>query len=182
MKNTLIDKGEDNQKEEINVFDDVIKRISPKLKGITKKLNRYHSFIDDDDLFQEALIYLWNNLNTGKLIGKTDSYVLQGCYFHLRNYLRKVRDKFEQVSLYDFIDEDGNLFLDVLSTNRLENFEKEENEILQDDNLTEREKKVLAFLLEGLTLREIGEKIGVSHVMVVKIKKNLRKKLSGYQN
>ncbi len=182
MKNTLIDKGEDNQKEEINVFDDVIKRISPKLKGITRKLNGYCSFIDDDDLFQEALIHLWNNFNAGELIDKTDSYVLQGCYFHLRNYLRKVKDKFEQVSLDNFIDEDGNLFLDVLSTNRLENFEEEENEILQDDNLTGREKEVLAFLLEGLTLREIGEKIGVSHVMVVKIKKKLRRKLSGYQN
>ncbi len=86
------------------------------------------------------------------------------------------------MSLDNFIDEDGNLFLDVLSNNRLENFDKEENEILQDDNLTEREKEVLAFLLEGLTLREIGEKIGVSHVMVVKIKKTLRRKLSGYQN
>ncbi len=72
MENTLIDKGEDNQKGEINVFDDVLKRISPKLKRITKKLDGYYSFIDDDDLFQEALIYLWNNFNAGKLIDKTD--------------------------------------------------------------------------------------------------------------
>ncbi len=39
MKNTLIDKVKDNQKEEINAFDDVIKRISPKLKGKEKDDN-----------------------------------------------------------------------------------------------------------------------------------------------
>ena len=42
--------------------------------------------------------------------------------------------------------------------------------------LNKREKKVLFLSLEGLTKREIGKRLGVSHVMVMKIEKGLRTK------
>lgn len=159
-------------------FENIIQRVSPKLKSIARNLNGHHAFGDDEDLFQEALIYLWNNSRTGKWNDKTDSYILQGCYFFLKNYLRKTEDKFKQVSLHDLTDEEAGLFSDARPANGMES--SGVDEILHDDYLTEREKKVLAFLSEGLTLRAIGEKIGVSHVMIIKIKGNLRRKLSGY--
>ncbi|MEW6482083.1 MAG: LuxR C-terminal-related transcriptional regulator [bacterium] len=46
--------------------------------------------------------------------------------------------------------------------------------------LTQREREVANFLKEGYTLREIGKKLGISHVSVLnkeKIKKNLLDKM-----
>lgn len=159
-------------------FENIIQRVSPKLKSIARNLNGRHSFIDEEDLFQEALIYLWNNSSAGKWNDKTDSYILQGCYFYLKNYLRKTEDKFKQVSLHDLTDEEAGLFSDARLINGMESSEVEE--MLQGGGLTKREKQVLAFLSEGLTVRAIGKKIGVSHVMIIKIKGTLRRKLSGY--
>ena len=73
-------------------FDVLMKRISPTLQRITQKLNGHFTFMDHEDLFQEALLHLWTDFQNGSLSDKTDSYVLQGCYYHLKNYIRKVQD------------------------------------------------------------------------------------------
>jgi len=164
------------------VFEELVKRLSPKLKRITYKLNGHFSFFNDEDLYQEALINLWQDFCLGKLDNKTDSYILQGCYFHLKNYIRKARDKANLVSLNAMIEEEGRNLEEILC---LENPEPcladLENKILmgqiQNNGLTQREKEIFYLSLEGVTIREIGKKLGISHVMVVKIKKNLRKKL-----
>ena len=49
-------------------------------------------------------------------------------------------------------------------------------EVIQNNGLTGREKALLPFFAEGLTLRQIGKKIGVSHVAVLKIREAIRKK------
>jgi DNA-binding CsgD family transcriptional regulator len=41
---------------------------------------------------------------------------------------------------------------------------------------TQREKDVLSYFLEGMSMREIGRKIGVSHVMVLKIRNKIKDK------
>ena len=74
-------------------FEVLIKRVSPTLKRITYRLNGHFSFFNDEDLFQEALIHLWEDYQKGKIQDKTDSYILQGCHFHLKNYLRKMKPK-----------------------------------------------------------------------------------------
>ncbi len=43
----------------VATFEHLIRRISPTLKRITHCLNGHHSFFDDKDLYQEALIHLW---------------------------------------------------------------------------------------------------------------------------
>jgi DNA-directed RNA polymerase specialized sigma subunit len=57
--------------------------------------------------------------------------------------------------------------------------------------MSDREKKVLTFCLEGLTTREIGKQLGISHVSVVKIRNKLKGRYielngavrgAGYQN
>jgi RNA polymerase sigma factor (sigma-70 family) len=175
-------------------FEDLVGKLSPTLRRITHKLNGHFSFFDEDDLFQEALEHLWRAFNDGKLTAKTESYVLQGCYFHLKNYLRKTLDKTRALSLEQLMsEEDGWIerslgkedpaIEEALDTSDI-------SEAAKKCNLSERELKVMKLGMDGRTTREIGDKLGVSHVMVVKIIKNIRKKFrtskyftgTGYQN
>ncbi len=172
-------------------FEDIVKKLSPTLRRITHKLNGHFSFFDDDDLFQEALEHLWVTFQQGRLKDKTDSYILQGCYFHLKNYLRKTIDKASLTSLNELIDEEGGTLEDLLvyeDSALTENVDiRSLLESSRAKGLTERELSILSFCLEGFTVREIGKRLGVSHVMVVKLKNKIRNKWardkkSGYQN
>lgn len=164
-------------------FNEVVNRISPKLKGITHKLNGRFTFFNEDDLYQEAMIHLWFAFRDGKLLNKNDSYILQGCNFHLRNYIRKTCDKAKLVSLENYIYGEGESFdlNNVLSVEYSEsNFENIDSKLLEDaiinNGLTEREKQVFRSSLDGLTTREIGSRLGISHVMVVKLRKKIKDK------
>jgi RNA polymerase sigma factor (sigma-70 family) len=170
-------------------FEDLIKKFSLKLKRITYKLNGHFSFFNDEDLYQEALIHLWLDFKKGRLSDKTDSYILQGCYFHLKNYIRKNYDKANLISLENITNEEGEVFAldNILS---LENphscFEiincKMLIEKINNNGLTEREKEVFCLALEGLTTREIGSKLGISHVRVVKLRAKIKDKCRKYKD
>src|SRR3989338_3784826 len=162
-------------------FEGLVKKLSPTLKRITYKLNGHFSFFNDEDLFQEALLHLWLDFQAGKLDDKTDSYILQGCYFHLKNYLRKTQSKARLISLDSFADEDNAALEEILSLdNKGSCFDYLDNKMLvediQNNGLTEREREVLSLCLEGMTVREIGERLGISHVRVVKLKNRIRAK------
>jgi RNA polymerase sigma factor (sigma-70 family) len=161
-------------------FEVLVKRISPTLKRITRRLNGHHSFFDDEDLYQEALGHLWNAHTRGVLTDKTDSYILQGCYFHLKNYLRKTQDGVPIISLNTTFSEDGMALEELLAAegdDALDYLEsKLQVETLGDRYLTEREKQVLELFLEGMSTREIGRRVGVSHVMVLKIRNKIKEK------
>lgn len=161
-------------------FEGVVRRLSPTLKRITKKLNGHHSFFDDDDLYQEALSHLWIAHNKGSIDDKTDSYILQGCYYHLKNYLRKVREHGIFLSLSNPVGEDGIYFEDFLVSENIKTLDyiegKLEVESLEEQCLSKRECEVLSCFLEGMSMREIGSRLGISHVMVLKIKNKIRDK------
>jgi RNA polymerase sigma factor (sigma-70 family) len=161
-------------------FEALMRRLTPTLKKIAYKLNVPFSFVDDQDLFQEALIHLWTHFSSGDLDDKTDSYILQGCYFHLKNYLRKVQEPCAMVSLGQPGDEDGTSSEDVLDTRSLLCYDEVEGnleiEAMEESGITQREKTVLLFTLEGMTTREIGKKLGISHVSVVKIRNRIKEK------
>lgn len=166
-------------------FEKVVEKITPTLKRITQKLNIRFSFVDEEDLFQEALLHLWTDFKEGKLQNKTDSYILQGCFFHLKNYLRKTREKANLINLGTPINEEGSTLEERLPSEDSKScFENIENKMLieeiRDNGLTRREKEVLSFCLEGLTVREIGRKLGVSHVRVIKLRDNIRRKSHRY--
>jgi len=169
-------------------FEELTKKLSPTVKRITYKLNgRYRSF-SHDDLYQEALLHLWNDFNAGKLEDKTDSYILQGCYFYLKNYIRKVNERPNVISL-DMAVGDGEdvsleeiLYLKFATQEDCRNFlhVKFLAEAIQNNGFSSREKRILMFLKEGLTTRDIGKRIGVSHVSVVKMVAKIRGKCKAY--
>lgn len=159
-------------------FEWLVQKLSPTLKRITRKLNGHFTFMDDQDLYQEALIHLWSHFRRGELDDKTDSYILQGCYFHLKNYIRKVQDNATLLSLSSIMDEDH--LEEILIANDVASHDYVEGilqiEAMEASGISQREKDVLFFCLEGMTTREIGKKLGISHVSVVKIRNRIRER------
>ncbi len=175
-------------------FEEMVDRLSPTLKRITYKLNGHFTYFDDDDLFQEALEHLWLAFRNGSLSDKTDSYVLQGCYFHLKNHIRKMMDRAKLMSLNAIMDEDDTKLEDFLAVKDTHFDEAVEKSFIEEspaiNSLSAREKEVINLSLKGMTVREMGKQMGISHVMVVKIKKSIKDKCkelrggkrTGYQN
>lgn len=165
-------------------FEAMVYRISPTLKRITKKLNGTHSYFDDEDLYQEALMNLWSHYKKGSLIDKTDSYILQGCYFHLRNHLRKSAEKVSLISLHEPLNKEGPALEELIMAENTVSSENADSMIdidtMEQKLLTGRERQVLEFSMGGMTMREIGSKLGISHVMVLKIKNRIREKYLKY--
>jgi RNA polymerase sigma factor (sigma-70 family) len=161
-------------------FDILIKRVSPTLQRITQKLNGRFSFMDHDDLFQEAVLRLWIDFQGGRLEAKTDSYILQGCYFHLKNYIRKMQGSATVVSLNSMIDEESGRLEELIEADEVDAIDyvdgKMQVEALLAEGVSDRERDVLAFSMEGMTTREIGEKLGISHVAVVKVRNRIRER------
>ncbi|MBP1732776.1 MAG: hypothetical protein H6Q55_3205, partial [Deltaproteobacteria bacterium] len=131
---------------DLRTFDLIIKRISRTLQRITQKLNGRFSFMDHDDLFQEAVLQLWIDFHGGRLEAKTDSYILQGCYFHLKNYIRKMQGSATVISLNSMIDEESGRLEELISTDELDAIEyidgKMQVEALLEEGMSERERDV----------------------------------------
>ena len=167
-------------------FENIVRKLSPTLRRITHKLNGHFSFFDEDDLFQEALMHLWNLFQQGKVEANTDSYILQGCFYHLKNYLRKTLDKAKLMSLSKIIDEDDTTLDDFLAYEGGSAIQEIDYSLLveaaEKNGLSKRELQILSLSLEGLTLREIGHRLGISHVMVLKVKDEVREKCKLLKN
>lgn len=161
-------------------YEVLVRRISPTLKRIAKKLDGRFSFIDDGDLYQEALLHLWIHHSEGKLADKTDSYILQGCYFHLKNVIRKIHDNGTFISLSTVNEEDGTILAEIILPKDMSSIAHVEGrmhvEAIEASGMTEREKNVLESCMEGMTTREIGRRMGISHVAVVKIRNKIKMK------
>ncbi|MDH5174619.1 MAG: sigma-70 family RNA polymerase sigma factor [Elusimicrobiota bacterium] len=170
-------------------FETLLKKISPILKIIAKSHNGHGFFIDEEDLYQEMCIHLWSNFGNGMRGGVNTSYIVKSCEFYILNYLRKAREKARIVSLEEPINEDGDTLKDILPDRKepLDKFVDRDLTIkdIRNNGLTRRGKKVLYLLLKGLTVREAGKELGVSHVMVVKVKNRIirkwQRKIEGYQ-
>ena len=162
-------------------FEGMVMRIDPKLKGIVHRLNGHFTFFDDKDLYQEALIHLWVSWKEEHLDGKTESYILQGCFFYLKNYIRTALDRVALVSMETLIEDSDMTLAETLPLEAKDSpLDSLESELVMAQfskaGLTDRERAIIDLTLDGLTTREIGERLGVSHVRIVKVKKNIRAK------
>ncbi|MDP3041848.1 MAG: sigma-70 family RNA polymerase sigma factor [Candidatus Omnitrophota bacterium] len=162
-------------------FEQLYRKLSPTIKWIAYKLNgRYRSF-NHDDLYQEATIHLWSNFLKGTLRDKTDSYILQGCYFHLKNYIHKVNERSNIISIYAALSTNDEATVgDILGRHwacqdcRGNLHNKFLAQSIQDNGFNPREKRLLVYFSQGLTTREIGERMGISHVSVIKMMRKIR--------
>jgi len=161
-------------------FEILYEKICPRLKKMARYYNGHRFFIDEDDLYQEMCMYLWDNYKEGMPTGINEPYVIKGCEFHLRNYIRKQREKASFTSLQEPIGDSGDTLQDVLPdrADPLDVLAERDISIdeIKNNGLSAMEKKVLVFLLEGHTAREAGKALGISHVMVLKYKQRIIKK------
>lgn len=172
-----------NQRED--TFMQLIDKFRPALKRLSAR-NRFLGFIDKDDLYQEAVINLWNRFKEGQLENKTSSYIARGCYFHIQNYIRthKVRNNILSLEApIAFGEEESFCLKDIIRDENQDALAQLNCRFIVDDimnnGLTKREKDVFRLLYAGLNFREVAKKLGISHVRVVKLKQNIRDKYRG---
>ena len=157
-----------------------VETLRPKLRAIARRLDGRYTAFNDDDLYQEALLSLWIKHRQGVLADKTDSFVLQGGYFTMKNFIRTNHRRVdrESVSIEAPVGDEGASLRDCLEQPARqspdEEFDRREFFAALRGRLNERETRVLDLYGQGLTTREIGRRLGVSHVMVVKIEKRIK--------
>ncbi len=168
-------------------LNEIISRLTYQLKGIIRKLNIICHYIDSDDLFQEVLLYLWQQYKSGKLKDKNDSYILQGSYFYLKNYIRthiKSGHKETERIFDDTLLEKNQQKKEFGQIKGRDLFQGNLDEYLYyhefNQALSTKEKTLLELRMRGLTNREIGRELGISHTMVSKIRKKMQKKYQSY--
>jgi RNA polymerase sigma factor (sigma-70 family) len=139
-----------------------------------------------DDLMQEALIHLWQIQEQHP--GQKNNWYLRNCRFHLLHYLalgRSVDSPKRRGSQVHPSQEDEE------QDDWLDRFQGSDS-VLQDVSardilsalskvLSRREMSVLQWLAEGQGTREIAKRLGISHPMVIKLRRKiavLAKKLS----
>jgi len=158
-------------------FEALYERVSPRLKRIACFYGRRGYSFDRDDLYQEMTSHLWDKFKFGVPKGLNDTYIIKGCEFHILNYMRKEREKIHRVSLEEPLNERGDTLRDTLQSGSMPLDMSVDRKMLVDhimnNGFSKREKEVFGLLLDGYTVRETGERLGISHVMVVKLKNRL---------
>lgn len=169
-------------------FQTLLQKISPVLRRIASKLSRQAAYAGaPDDFYQEAVLHLWGRFNRGELEAATDSYMLQSCYFHLKNYTRLQRKHTRCVSLRQpFQDEAEELlereYADTQPDCREQLHAAFLIETIRNNGFTPREKEVIALWMDALDTRTMGARLGISHVRVVKLMASIRQKCRQYRD
>lgn len=167
-------------------FTGLYNRLSPRLRWIAKRRSNGSILTKDDELYQEMCIYLWDTYKDGIPDGINDAYIVKGCEFHILNYIRTHKEKVRLCGLEAPINENGDTLKDLLP-DASEDIDRVIDrkltfEAIMDNGFTKREKEISPLLQQGLTTREIGKRLGISHVMVVKLKKNMIKRWRSKEN
>ncbi|OIP38755.1 hypothetical protein AUJ95_06375 [Candidatus Desantisbacteria bacterium CG2_30_40_21] len=163
-------------------FGELVKRFSPYLKRLSNKVIIPSRAIGQDDLYQEMLYHLWERWKQGEFEDKNDGYIRGSCYFHLKNYLRRYTEKVNLISLDEPFGEEGTTIKDIIPDHAAP-FDVRVDDALfiqqmKAKELTRREKDVIELLAQGDTLRDIGKRLGISHVRVLKIRENISGKFA----
>jgi len=151
-------------------YTELIEKINISLVKMAKKLRRDGFPFEENDLLQELYLHLWDEWKNGKLSDRSISYILRGCYLYLKNFMRKAQG-INRISVEQFL-ENGNdlsVYEKIYDMDRIFTL------------LNKKEIEILKLLAAGYTIREVGEIFGISHVMVIKIIKNVRRKTERYR-
>ena len=154
-----------------------IEKLRPKLKRLSAIYGSRCYSSGEEDLYQEACVYLYEKYKDGIPPNINESYLLRGCQFHILNFVRKNRDKGRLTGLDTPLDEGGNSLKDLLPDRRQDPSREAERKIIvktiSENAFSPTEKKIFACLSEGFTLREAARETGLSHVMVLKRRRSL---------
>ena len=134
-----------------------------------------------DDLMQEALIHLWQ-LEQARP-HQRPSWYLQSCHFHLRHYMDsgrsvdswKRREWLVSTSAQEDTPESERSLTDHSTSLEISEYHAHEMLALLRQRLTPPQKQVLGLLVQGLSSREIGSRLGVSHNAVSKHRRRIAK-------
>lgn len=161
-------------------FPQVLEKLRPKLTAIASVLTNNRT--EQEDLLQEMQIFLWRNRE--KIKNERLSYVLRGCYFFGKDYLKrgksidsKKRDSVTVISMYS-INKGEEIVLNIPhgSPDPYDILITEDLKRIMGEEMGPRLKKTYELLLEGNTLSEIAEKLGLSYEGVrVRVKKIRRR-------
>lgn len=167
----------------LNDFESIEKTLEPRLKRMVYGFNGRSRYEDQEDYLQEILCHLWQFWAEGNARDKNKSYLLKNAWFYMQNHLRQnyepeMRSLDEPVR-NDTEDDMPAALSDLLAEPALsQEAHDAKNTVfgMLNNGLTPREKEVVRYFLNGYTVREIGENLGVSHVMVIKIKSKICRK------
>ena len=158
-------------------FEALFTKMAPTLKKIASRYEIRGASYDRNDLYQEMCLHLWRNFKDGLPSGINEAYVVKGCEFHILNTLKKCREKAVLVSLEEPCGDHSGRLNDLLPDTQEPLDSRIGRKItineIRNNGMTKREKEVFSLLTEGYTFREIGQKLGISHVRAVKIKKKI---------
>jgi len=131
-----------------------------------------------EDLLQEGLVHLW--VTEVSRPGQTRSWYLQSCKFHLLHYLAAGRSvdsgkrRSGQLGFEDDSDSNEEFISELDSGNSVVDLVSARDIIsLLSPLLNDQERSVLACFADGLRLREIGRRLGISHTMVIRHRKKI---------
>jgi RNA polymerase sigma factor (sigma-70 family) len=169
-------------------FQSIYKNLSPRINYIAAKLAFIYSkrkpLLSKEDLYQEMCLWLWEHYQHGVPPGINDAYIIQGCRFHIQNFIRKTKEKCSAISLdqpvtpegqtlKDFLPDPGPEFRNEIEANLL-------TERIEKENFSTKERKIFFLLKKDYTTRQIGKKLNISHVMVIKYKKKIAERLKNF--
>jgi RNA polymerase sigma factor (sigma-70 family) len=143
------------------------------LKGVVRRLTTERDL--EDDLIQEAIIHLW--LREKDRPGQSPSWYIQSCRLYLQNFLRKGRsvDRGNHRRAAGLpTDEESEERLDARLDDTLL------SQVCARDLVAELfkwlrpvEKQILSLAEEGFSVRDIGERLYLSHTTVIKHRRNI---------
>jgi RNA polymerase sigma factor (sigma-70 family) len=143
------------------------------LRGLVRRLTSERAL--EEDLIQEAIIHLW--LRERDHPGQSQSWYIQSCRLYLQNYLRKGRSvdrgnhrRAASSLTEDAAEEEVELRVDetVLSLICARDLVAELSKWL-----TPVEKQILSLSHDGLSVREIGERLSLSHTSIIRHRRNV---------
>ena len=165
------------KKNYFKTYEELIKKINPHLKFISKSFKNNLRYISSDDILQELYFDIWQKWSSGKLKNKNISYIKHGCYFFLKNFSRKYSEKIRVIPDYntELLAKKTLVAQKNLIERKIDDaiFIKQ----ISDSHFSMRDKEIIELTLKNYSTREIGKKIGISHSRVIQIQKKYSLKL-----
>ena len=167
-------------------FEAKLAEFVPKLTALSMNIKNMPVSMERSDLIAEMELHLWKKWKNGDFTIHTDSYLIQSCWFHIKNFIRTAgnRDR-STVNLDEPFSSSDSTRYDILADEYDISNEIDLHIMIDsilENGLSEREKEVFLLDLEGHNLREIAAFLNISFVRVHKILARIRKNAAAALN